>query len=63
MTPEGFAALKSELAELKAERPKISQQIGEAADQAEIDRIRVLFDDLERNNAGLQADFCDQHDL
>ena len=36
MTPEGFAALKSELAELKAERPKISQQIGEAADHGDL---------------------------
>ena len=36
MTPEGYAALKSELAELKAERPKISQQIGEAADHGDL---------------------------
>lgn len=36
MTPEGFAALKSELAELKAERPKISQMIGEAADHGDL---------------------------
>lgn len=31
MTPAGHAALKAELAELKAERPKISQEIGTAA--------------------------------
>lgn len=31
MTPTGFAALKSELAVLRAERPKISQEIGTAA--------------------------------
>ena len=30
MTPTGFAALKAELADLKAERPKISLEIGEA---------------------------------
>src|SRR5690606_5111658 len=36
MTPEGFAALKTELAELKAERPKISQMIGEAADHGDL---------------------------
>lgn len=31
MTPQGLAALKAELAALKAERPKISQEIGTAA--------------------------------
>jgi heat-inducible transcriptional repressor len=31
-----------------ADRPRPVNLIGEAADQAEIDRIRVLFDDLER---------------
>ncbi len=31
MTPGGHAALKAELAALKAERPKISQEIGTAA--------------------------------
>lgn len=31
MTPKGFASLKAELAELKAERPKISLEIGTAA--------------------------------
>lgn len=31
LTPQGFARLKAELAELKAERPKISQEIGTAA--------------------------------
>lgn len=31
LTPQGFAQLKAELAELKAERPKISQEIGTAA--------------------------------
>ena len=36
MTPEGYAALKSELAELKAERPKISAMIGEAADHGDL---------------------------
>ncbi len=36
MTPEGFEALKTELAELKAERPKVSQMIGEAADHGDL---------------------------
>jgi len=31
LTPPGFARLKAELAELKAERPRISQEIGTAA--------------------------------
>lgn len=31
MTPNGHAKLKAELADLKAERPKISQEIGTAA--------------------------------
>jgi len=31
LTPHGFAQLKAELAVLKAERPKISQEIGTAA--------------------------------
>ena len=36
MTPEGYATLKKELDELKAERPKISQMIGEAADEGDL---------------------------
>jgi len=36
MTPEGHAALTAELAELKAERPKISQEIGIARDHGDL---------------------------
>ncbi len=36
MTPQGFAALKDELAELKAERPKISQEIGTAREHGDL---------------------------
>jgi len=36
MTPEGHAALNAELAELKAERPKISQEIGIARDHGDL---------------------------
>ena len=36
MTPEGHAALIAELAELKAERPKISQEIGIARDHGDL---------------------------
>ena len=36
MTPEGHAALTAELAALKAERPKISQEIGIARDHGDL---------------------------
>ena len=36
MTPEGFEALKTELARLKAEMPKISKQIGIAIDHGDL---------------------------
>jgi transcription elongation factor GreA len=36
MTPEGHAALAAELAALKAERPKISQEIGIARDHGDL---------------------------
>jgi transcription elongation factor GreA len=36
MTPEGHAALTTELAALKAERPKISQEIGIARDHGDL---------------------------
>lgn len=36
LTPEGFEALKRELAELKAEMPKISEEIGTAADHGDL---------------------------
>ncbi|MGB8330483.1 MAG: transcription elongation factor GreA [Polyangiales bacterium] len=36
MTPEGHAALVSELSALKAERPKISQEIGIARDHGDL---------------------------
>ena len=36
MTPEGSADLKTELAALKKERPKISAEIGEAADHGDL---------------------------
>ena len=36
MTPKGHAALSSELAALKAERPKISQEIGVARDHGDL---------------------------
>ena len=36
MTPEGHAALSTELAALKAERPKISQEIGIARDHGDL---------------------------
>jgi len=36
MTPEGHAALVAELSELKAERPKISQEIGIARDHGDL---------------------------
>ena len=36
MTPEGHAALTVELSELKAERPKISQEIGIARDHGDL---------------------------
>ena len=36
MTPEGHAALTKELAALKAERPKISQEIGIARDHGDL---------------------------
>jgi len=36
MTPEGHAALTAELIELKAERPKISQEIGIARDHGDL---------------------------
>lgn len=36
MTPEGFQALKEELARLKAERPKISQEIGTAREHGDL---------------------------
>jgi transcription elongation factor GreA len=36
MTPEGFAALKEELATLKADRPKISQEIGIAREHGDL---------------------------
>lgn len=36
MTPKGFETLKNELAELKAERPKISEAIGIAADEGDL---------------------------
>ncbi len=36
MTPEGYAALKAELDRLKAERPKISREIGEAREHGDL---------------------------
>ncbi len=36
MTPEGFAALKAELERLKAERPRISAEIGEAREHGDL---------------------------
>lgn len=36
ITPEGHAALKEDLARLKAEMPKISQEIGVAADHGDL---------------------------
>lgn len=36
MTPAGHAALSTELSELKAERPKISQEIGIARDHGDL---------------------------
>lgn len=36
MTPEGHAALNAELASLKAERPKISQEIGIAREHGDL---------------------------
>jgi transcription elongation factor GreA len=36
MTPEGHAALAAELNALKAERPKISQEIGIARDHGDL---------------------------
>ena len=36
MTPDGHAALSAELAALKAERPKISQEIGIARDHGDL---------------------------
>ncbi|MFW5875363.1 MAG: transcription elongation factor GreA [Myxococcota bacterium] len=36
MTPEGFQALKEELARQKAERPKISQEIGTAREHGDL---------------------------
>ena len=36
MTPEGYAALKAELERLKAERPKISREIGEAREHGDL---------------------------
>ncbi|MEM9188374.1 MAG: transcription elongation factor GreA [Myxococcota bacterium] len=36
MTPEGFEALKVELAKLKAERPLISKAIGEAMEEGDL---------------------------
>ena len=36
MTPQGFEALKEELARLKAEMPKISQQIGIAIEHGDL---------------------------
>ena len=36
MTPDGHAALTAELAALKAERPKISQEIGVARDHGDL---------------------------
>lgn len=36
MTPQGFAALKDELERLKAERPKISQEIGVAREHGDL---------------------------
>jgi transcription elongation factor GreA len=36
MTPEGHAALSAELAALKAERPKISQEIGVAREHGDL---------------------------
>ncbi|MEM6957617.1 MAG: transcription elongation factor GreA [Myxococcota bacterium] len=36
MTPQGFEALKEELAKLKAEMPKISQQIGTAIEHGDL---------------------------
>jgi|SRR5690554_5347870 len=36
MTPKGFQALKEELAQLKAEMPKISEEIGVAADHGDL---------------------------
>lgn len=36
MTPEGYEALKDELALRKAERPKISKAIGEAAEEGDL---------------------------
>lgn len=36
MTPQGFAALKDELTRLKAERPKISQEIGVAREHGDL---------------------------
>ena len=36
MTPQGFEALKEELARLKAERPKISQEIGVAREHGDL---------------------------
>ena len=36
MTPDGHAALSSELAALKAERPKISQEIGVAREHGDL---------------------------
>lgn len=36
MTPEGHAALTAELASLKAERPKISQEIGTAREHGDL---------------------------
>jgi transcription elongation factor GreA len=39
MTPEGHAALVAELSVLKAERPKISQEIGIARDHGDLKEI------------------------
>lgn len=36
MTPEGFEALKTELERLKAQRPKISAEIGEAIEHGDL---------------------------
>lgn len=36
MTPDGFQALKDELTKLKAERPKISQEIGTAREHGDL---------------------------